>query len=270
MSSEIVNGLWLGKLGDMQLLSINSFLRRGHKYILWVYSGVDNSLIPDNIPDGVTIMDANDILDKKYIFHHWTGNLATFADIFRFKLLYERGGWWVDLDLVCLKKLPNVNFFFGGERTKQTGAYKRAERHMFWIGLMKFPKGDKLLRMLYEDMLQKREDFQDKERGLRFTYGQTKLGEYLRQVHGGDFLYKKNKYNIDLFNPLSYFDMIDFFKKGELKSCCKRWGWGEISIEYILENSYTIHLYNTIIKELSAKRGIKCKLLEVLEVEVKK
>jgi len=196
MSGEIVNGLWLGKLGDMQLLSIKSFLKRGHRYILWVYNGVDQSLIPDNIPDGVTIMDANDILDKKYIFYHWTGNLATFADIFRFKLLYDRGGWWVDLDLVCLKSLPDVNFFFGGERTKQTGAYKKEHRHMYWIGLMKFPKGYKLLKVLYEDMLQKQRDFQDKEKGLRFTYGQTRLGEMLQDEHGVDFLYKKNEYII--------------------------------------------------------------------------
>ena len=103
-------------------------------------------IIPDNIPEGVIIGDANEILDKKYIFKHWSGNYATFADIFRYKLLYERGDWWVDLDLICLKPLPKVNYFFGGERTKRTGAFKRVDPHSFWIGLMKFSSTFKLFR----------------------------------------------------------------------------------------------------------------------------
>ena len=205
-------------------------------------------------------MDANDILDKKYIFRRWTGNLATFADIFRYKLLYERGGWWVDLDLVCLRRLPKVKYFFGGERAKQTGAYKRDEKHIFWIGLLKFPEGDNLLKILYTDMLSKIVDFQEEKKGLRFTYGQTSLGEMLKEKYGKDFLYRENKVDIELFNPFSYFDMIDFFKKGDLETCCDRWGWEEMYIERILDRSYTIHLYNTIIKELSLKRNMKSRI----------
>ena len=81
--NEVVNGLWIGTLGKMQILSIRSFLKQGHRYKLWVYDHMKN------VPKGVEICDANLILDKRHIFRHWTGNLATFADIFRYKLLYD-------------------------------------------------------------------------------------------------------------------------------------------------------------------------------------
>ena len=47
---SIVNALWIGKLGKLQLLSINSFLKQGHKYILWIYPNINKKLIPTNIP----------------------------------------------------------------------------------------------------------------------------------------------------------------------------------------------------------------------------
>ena len=260
-----MNGLWIGDLTPIQELSIRSFLKNGHRYKLWVYD-MENFI--DLVEDlrGVELEDANQILDKKYIFKHWSGNLATFADIFRYKLLYERGGWWVDLDLVCLRKLPNnIDYFFGGERAKRTGAFKRKLDHVFWIGLMKFPKGDDLLKEMYMDMMEKRNDFMVEGRGLPFNYGQTKLRKLLEKEYGDDFLYKENRYDVDLFNPFSYFDMIDFFIKGDLDKCCKRWGWTELDVRGVLSNVYTVHLYNKIIKELEEKRGMKCQLLLELE-----
>ena len=42
---ELVNGLWIGKLGEIQILSIHSFLKNGHPYRLWMYPPY-----PKNIP----------------------------------------------------------------------------------------------------------------------------------------------------------------------------------------------------------------------------
>ena len=267
-----VNGFWIGELGDLQLLSMESFIKQGHKYLLWSYDVKKTKKI---VPKGVIVEDANEILDKKYIFRHWSGNLATFADIFRYKLLYERGGWWVDLDLICLKALPSdIKYFYGGERVKLTGAFKSKQSHKFWIGLMRFPKGDKLLLDMYKDMLDKRKDFEKETSGLAFFYGQKRLGELLGAKYGKDFIYKRNKYNMDLFNPFSYFDMIDFFgkdgidKKG-VKYCCNRWGWEQMNVEELVDRSYTIHLYNKIIKELEERRGMRSGLLDLLERKVR-
>ena len=32
-----------------------------------------------------------------------SGSLAAFSNLFRYKLLLERGGWWVDTDVICLR-----------------------------------------------------------------------------------------------------------------------------------------------------------------------
>ena len=76
--------------------------------------------------------------------------------------------------------MSNIIYFFGGERAKKTGAFKRPHPHTFWIGLMKFPKGDPILKAMYTDMMTKKKDFQIESKGLQFNYGQTQLGKLLQ------------------------------------------------------------------------------------------
>ena len=99
---EIVQGLWIGdSLSLMEITSINSFLANGHIYHLYLYDKVRN------VPEGCTIRDANEILPStnifKYSYGDQKGSYAGFANLFRLKLLLEKGGIWSDLDVVCLK-----------------------------------------------------------------------------------------------------------------------------------------------------------------------
>ena len=97
----IIQSLWVGpNLSNLEKLSIKSFIDNGHKYHLYVYDKVEG------IPEGVEIKDANEILHKAHIFRYKNGSISAFTNIFRFVLLYKRGGYWVDTDLICLKKLP--------------------------------------------------------------------------------------------------------------------------------------------------------------------
>lgn len=109
MENLCVHGLWIGNcLGQTQLLTIKSFLSQGFTFNLWVY---DNLLT--DIPSEVTLQDANDIIPEKQIFKYpengqidvkfGKGSYAGFSDIFRYKLLYEHGGWYTDMDVTCLK-----------------------------------------------------------------------------------------------------------------------------------------------------------------------
>lgn len=99
---EIINGLWIGdSLGPIEYASITSFLRHGYRYHLYCYSNIAN------LPPGIIIKDANDILPESRVFYRRRGlghgSVATFADLFRYKLLMEKGGWWVDTDMICIK-----------------------------------------------------------------------------------------------------------------------------------------------------------------------
>ena len=82
----------------MEQLSIASFLQNGHEYHLYVYDAVRN------VPARAVIKDANEVLPASRIFQYKDqASYAGFANFFRYKLLLEHGGWWVDTDVICLK-----------------------------------------------------------------------------------------------------------------------------------------------------------------------
>ena len=94
----------------MEILCINSYLANGHEFHLYVYQD-----FPD-IPKGAVIKDANRIIPEKEVILDRFGSYAHFADRFRFKLLYESGGWWADMDTVCLKPFDfDEDFVFSSE-----------------------------------------------------------------------------------------------------------------------------------------------------------
>ena len=135
MAEEVNNtiqSLWIGdRLSRIEILSIQSFLQNGHTYHLYAYSDVDG------IPEGVTVKDANAVIPEKFIFRTG-GSLSIFADWFRQELLFACGGYWVDLDTVCLKPLvfedPIVLGKFDGGKVAN--------------GLMRFPKHHEVTRLL--------------------------------------------------------------------------------------------------------------------------
>lgn len=96
-----IHMFWHGApLSRIEKLCLTSFVTNGHRLELHVYQE------PEGVPAGVTLKDAAQILAQEYVFRHRrTGSLALFADWFRYKLLLEQGGIWVDTDVVCLQPL---------------------------------------------------------------------------------------------------------------------------------------------------------------------
>jgi hypothetical protein len=96
---DTMQGLWVGpRLSTMEQLSIASFLAHGHPYHLYVYEDVTG------VPAGAEVKDANEILPASRIFRYANGgSYAGFSNLFRYQLLRDRGNWWVDLDMVCLR-----------------------------------------------------------------------------------------------------------------------------------------------------------------------
>src|SRR5690625_7959918 len=103
---RVIQGLWIdGELSAMEELCIRSFLANGHEFHLYTYGDVPNA------PSGATVRDAREILPEDRIFRceggvFGKGSLTGFADIFRYQLLFDRVGWWVDMDVICLKPFP--------------------------------------------------------------------------------------------------------------------------------------------------------------------
>ncbi|MDD9810300.1 MAG: glycosyltransferase [Gammaproteobacteria bacterium] len=93
-----IQSLWIGDaLSNVEKLCIQSFLDHGHEFHLYTYADVGG------IPEGTVNKDANEILPASEIFKRPGEDIRGLADYFRYALLAERGGWWVDMDLICLK-----------------------------------------------------------------------------------------------------------------------------------------------------------------------
>src|SRR5215510_1134562 len=128
--NRTVQGLWIGsELSIMEQLSLASFLRNGHEYHLYTYGELRN------VPKGTIVKDGNEVLPASGIFQYRDRpSYAAFSNFFRYKLLLERGGWWVDADLVCLRPFDfPEEYVFSSEIN--------AGREVTNVGVIKAPKG---------------------------------------------------------------------------------------------------------------------------------
>lgn len=146
VSQQVIHGLWIGPhLSRLELLTLHSFLRFGHPFQLWLYDELETP-----VPAGVTVRDASEILPRSRIFK--TRNLdpetgvgqdayPPFSDLFRYKLLYEQGGTWVDMDVTCLQPFEFAeDYLFRSHRVGVIG------------NIMKCPKGSELMRATFEEV----------------------------------------------------------------------------------------------------------------------
>lgn len=107
--------LWIGDtLSWLEQLCLRSFVDAGHDVRLYAYGAVRN------VPDGVSVFDANEIFSGENIFRHSrTGSPAIHADLWRLHLLKKTDCIWVDADVLCVKPFDfESQFVFGREKAK--------------------------------------------------------------------------------------------------------------------------------------------------------
>jgi hypothetical protein len=182
--NKIINGLWIGKtLSSVELLCLHSFLAHGHEFHLWAYDAIETSL-----PAGVVLEDAARIIPREKIFcykhfnqfGHGKGSYAGFSDIFRYKLLYELGGWWADMDVVCLKP-----FDFDQPYVLRT-------HHDFPVvgNIMKCPAGSELMMRCHEtsveQITEENTDWNLPIRILNRNIAELDLQEYILDITNPD------------------------------------------------------------------------------------
>lgn len=193
--NNIINGLWVGNtLSPLELITIHSFIANGHAFRLWVYEPIKTVL-----PKEVVIADANEIIPANQVFRykhnnqfgHGKNSLAGFSDLFRYKLLYQEGGWWVDMDVTCLKP-----FDF-------TADYVFRNHHKLPVvgNVMKCPQGSPLMLQCYEEArVQVNAENRDWMLPIKILNNNIlKLG--------------LEKYVIELSNKDSWYDIRNFFRR---------------------------------------------------------
>lgn len=148
--SNQVNGLWIkGELSPLEKLTIQSFIANGYEFILWTY---DEPLVYSQI-ENLIVRDAREIILENQVFSyklsnqfgHGKGSYAGFSDVFRYQLLYLNGGWWVDMDVTCIKRFEFESPYVF-RKSKLTND--------FVVGnIMCVPKGSALMKKCFEESI---------------------------------------------------------------------------------------------------------------------
>jgi len=159
----IVQSLWVGnKLTRLEIASINSFIKTGHIFWLYTYEDVEG------VPDECIIMDANLILDKEFLFEV-KDSFLPFSDIWRYKLLSTVGGYWVDLDMIALKKFDfKEEYVISSERTMQAGAFKSKALYTPNIGVLKGPPDSVFFKEAFNKCIRHLKKYRDNADKLKY------------------------------------------------------------------------------------------------------
>ena len=157
-----------------------SFVSQGHDFNLWTYSDIRCPL-----PAGVTVRDAAEIIPEEYVFRRskadmeigvGTGSCAGFSDLFRYKLLYEYGGYWTDMDVTCLRPLNfEEPYVFRSHRLGAVG------------NVMKCPPSSRLMQLTYERAareVSENGDWHFGNRALSDTVRELGLSRFIRSDLG--------------------------------------------------------------------------------------
>lgn len=131
LKEKSVHSLFEGtELTDIEHLTIKSFIDNGYLFHLWIYQDIVNPF-----PNQLILCDANEILNESMM------EKRNSIDLFKYRLLFEHGGWWTDLDITCLKPfdVKKDYFFSANSSNSEIGS------------LMKVKKGSDLMKKCYED-----------------------------------------------------------------------------------------------------------------------
>jgi hypothetical protein len=156
MNAEVFRTFWHGPyLTWIAELCLSSFIARGHGVELFSYGPIDR------VPSGVVIRDAAEILPCRQLFLYRGGDAEISApslhsNVFRYKLLHDLGGWWIDADVLLLDgEIPTQFLVFGEEdwvERKWLGpGTEDKKRLVFGTAVMKFPAGAEIMRRAYAE-----------------------------------------------------------------------------------------------------------------------
>ena len=134
-----IGTLWVGgRLSWLEELCLQSFLDNGHEVVLFQYDKVEN------VPAGVRIEDASQILSTdKIIRHARTGSPAYHADVFRLHMLTKTDYIWADTDAYCCQPwhVEDHQHFHG---------WISDAKPLVNNGVLKLPKNSKTLEKMLE------------------------------------------------------------------------------------------------------------------------
>ena len=133
MVNDVFNMFWHGRsISSLETTCMQSFVRHGHRLRVFTYD-------EHSLPEGVEHADAREILPYERLFT-FKNSPSAFTNIFRYALLFEQGGWWVDSDVLCRKtELPACDYYWAEQQPRVLNG-----------AILKFPPSDPMCGRLLE------------------------------------------------------------------------------------------------------------------------
>ena len=245
IDKNVIFTFWCdGPLDDFSKLCIKSWCRLGYDVHLYKY---DDFKIDETEMPFLSVYDANEIVEKPDL-----NTVQEIADYFRFIKLYKHGGTWIDSDLLLLKRLPTDDTIISSEHCKLFGSYSPKDRKLTPnIGVLRFKAAHPVMTktvVAINRLIKKKYNSNSNNNSLMKKFQKVVLKEYRDLVsHPNDYCGISWAYVKELYIKA---DLIDFSKSANPH---KKFGIDQQNIDYLLSNSYGIHLWRNLYKTKNIK-----------------
>lgn len=150
----LLQTFWTGNpLSRLERAALQSYVNQGYTVHIYTYNPLTEFM--QNVPHTprIRVHDAREILPEAALFTYAgrahvgaredAYRFLPFSDLFRFMMLYKKGGAWIDLDIFLTRPIPvdilRHPYVFSSERTIQKGAYAKKEPEIVDMGFIKVP-----------------------------------------------------------------------------------------------------------------------------------
>jgi len=226
-NKEIVNTLWIGdSLNELSRLAIKSWINLGYKVHLWIYDPVNDPLLEN---ENIQLKDANEI-HRLNVGDCVKQDILPFSDLWRYKLLYNRGGIWLDADMVLLQRINNDDIIISSEYTMRSGAYKSHRESVANIGVLKFNKNNLFLKELIDKIYDSKRKAELCDNMRLFQKQIKNSGEYDNYVVAPR-----------IYCPIPWWQCREQYYNKDYKM---KYAVETPTNDYIISSAYGIHLWN--------------------------
>lgn len=174
------------------IAATTSMRAAGHPVRVWSYAPEKLGFL---VPHGVEVRNADDVMPRALFERIVAGSeIRYFSDIFRYALLYEHGGLWMDSDVVMLRPFP-----FRGDHFFNLQWHGSHKGHFICGNVIYARPYSRHLRVLYELSIERFHAAHGKEFG---DIGPKLLSDYIASDAGAEL-------REWLFSPM-FFNTIDW------------------------------------------------------------
>lgn len=278
-SPLLLQTFWTGNpLSRLERAALQSYVNCGYTVHIYTYNPISD--FKKSVPRSpfIVVHDAREILPESEMFEY--GGRAhigarddaykylPFSDLFRFQMLYKKGGAWMDLDILMTRPISQSvlrrPYAFSSERTIQKGAYAMKEAEISNVCFINVP-GPKsslmtwILEHLPKGFLEVKTPF-DYMNLFRKGIEALGLQRYVLPAHA--------------FHSLNWWDVKDSFAPGAgLPGAClkPKYGTAPFCVDILKRKDvYGIHWFRAILRkkglpyERTTERTVMDNLYEVM------